>query len=547
MITGKNCVCDAHIAPEREEMDMNHSAFIIPESSSQQPHFEVVNDRRVLYVDGRPFTALTVEIPWWDLIDGRYEETHSVYDALYPAASAMGLNTIKVPVKWSMIETKKGKYDFRYVDHVKSMAEKSGLKVVLGWFGHYASGDGNIYRNLTGEVFAPTYVIEDDETYPRAVDKGGTAHHNCISYAYDAVIDVETEAFKAFMTHVKKVDEGTHTIIMVQVENEIAVFGADRQNRNMWRDHSLAANQAFEDNGFTDDLKFSAWSLSSRWIRKLTEEGNQIYPLPFFANFVGGKLKDGLTGGSPGEDVSTYLEHCPHLDFCGLNLYVQPGRSINDLRGALNGYKTGRNLPSITETNSDLSKMAPRIAYLSIGEYGAPIFAPWALNTSCPTPYQPYVLEDGSTANGAPGLKECYDSINMAMSQISYYAGTDNLKVFMGVQPGDEFSYTIDMKDTKLVVGGETEGQAMILHVHENEFLVIGYRCHVSISTPYATWPALKNIQVEKGSWKANEWSCIGEARYTINQSKHAVGVSLDTAQVVRIHLNKKEECPQVE
>ena len=63
------------------------------------PHFEEASGRKVLYVDGRPFTVLAVEIPWWDLIYGRYKETESAYDDLYPAATKLGLNALKVPVK----------------------------------------------------------------------------------------------------------------------------------------------------------------------------------------------------------------------------------------------------------------------------------------------------------------------------------------------------------------------------------------------------------------------------------------------------------------
>jgi len=122
------------------------------------PHFEAVNGRKVLYVDGRPFTALAVEIPWWNLIYGRYKETENAYDNLYPAAEKIGLNTLKVPIKWSVVEPEKGVYDFSYVDHIKSMAEKHHLKLVLNWFGHYASGDGTIYGNLTGELYAPMYI-----------------------------------------------------------------------------------------------------------------------------------------------------------------------------------------------------------------------------------------------------------------------------------------------------------------------------------------------------------------------------------------------------
>jgi GH35 family endo-1,4-beta-xylanase len=118
------------------------------------PHFEDAKGHKILYVDGRPFTALAVEIPWWDLIYGKYTETQSVYDYVHPVAKKMGLNTLKVSVKWSMVEQERGVYDFSYVDHAKRMAEKHRLELALNWFGHYASGNGTIYRNLMGELFA---------------------------------------------------------------------------------------------------------------------------------------------------------------------------------------------------------------------------------------------------------------------------------------------------------------------------------------------------------------------------------------------------------
>ena len=103
----------------------------IPSSSNLTPHFESVNGRQALFVEGRPFTVLAVEIPWWDLIYGRHAETMRAYDYLYPAARALGLNALKVPIKWSMVEPEKGVYEFTYVDHSKAMAEKHGLKLVL--------------------------------------------------------------------------------------------------------------------------------------------------------------------------------------------------------------------------------------------------------------------------------------------------------------------------------------------------------------------------------------------------------------------------------
>ena len=507
----------------------------IPTSSNLMPHFESVNGRQILFVEGQPFTVLAVEIPWWDLTYGRYTETIHAYDYLYPAAHAMGLNALKVPIKWSTVEPEKSVFDFTYVDHAKAMAEKNGLKLVLNWFGHYASGDGNIYANLTGELYAPLDIVRDEKTYPRAIDADGVAHHNAISYDDDAVIQREVTAFRAFMEHIKKVDAQTRTVVMIQVENEIAVFGADRQNRKLWRDHSPTSNKVFVEKGFTDDLKYSAWRLSSNWIRPLTDAGAEVYPIPFFHNYVGGKLVDWMVGGAPGEDVATALENCPHIAFVGLNLYVPPDSSTNDFRAALTRYQISRNLPSITETNSDRSPVAPRLAYIAVGEFGAPIFAPWALNVSYPDPYQPYVLPDGALANGAHALQDCYKSLGKALSLISFYAGTDKLRVFMSQLPGKSFSTTADVHGAKVTVEGSDDGQAIVIHPTENEFVIVGYRCGISIENEIFAWPGLQRVKVEKGRWVAGGWEKEGEVEYGFNQPHRTLGIELDAPQAVRV------------
>jgi len=508
----------------------------VRKSDNLLPHFETVDGRQVLYVEGLPFTVLAVEIPWMDLVYGRYAETLQAYDYLYPAAEALGLNALKVPIKWSMVEPEKGAYDFSYVDHAKSMAEKHHLKLVLNWFGHYASGNGTIYRNLTGEVFAPFYIISDEKTYPRAVDGDGVSHHNTVSYDYEPVIEREVAAFRAFMEHIKRVDAQTRTILMIQVENEIAVFGADRQNRKLWRDHSPASNLLFAEKGFTDDLRYSAWRFSSNWIRRVTDAGAQVYPLPFFLNYVGGKLADWMVGGAPGEDVATYLENCPFISFIGLNLYLPPESSVNDFRTALTAYRVARNLPAITETNSDRSPVAPRLAYIAIGEFGAPLFAPWALNISYPTSFQPYVLPDGTFAHGAPALRECYASLSKALPQISYYAGTEKLKVFLSRLPGRSFAETKDVNGAKVTVAGEQDGQAIVIHPLPNEFLIVGYRCDVSLWNEQFIWPSMQRVHVEKGHWMGNRWQRDGEPDYGIDQARRTLSVTLDAPQAIRVY-----------
>ena len=511
------------------------------------PHFEEANGRRVLYVDGKPFTVLAVEIPWWDLIYARYKETETAYDALYAAAEQIGLNALKVPIKWSMVEPEKGVYDFSYVDHAKTMAEKHHLRLVLNWFGHYASGDGTIYGNLTGELYAPMYIVQDEKTYPRAVDADGIAHHNAASYDYEPIVEREIAAFRAFMQHIKLVDSQTHTILMIQVENEIAMFGVDRHNPKLWRDHSPAANKRFTDNGFTDDLKFTAWDLSYNWIRRITDAGAEVYPLPFFHNYVGGKVADWMVGGAPGEDVETYLKNCPNISFIGINSYFcaewrtdyscgrESEATVDELREPLLRYRLSRNLPAITEINSGASPVTSRLAYIAVGEFGAPIFAPWALTVSYPESHEPYVLNDGTLANGAFALRDTYYSLSKALPQISYYAGTDKLKVFMSRLPRQRFSQAEDVNGSKVTVTGEDNGKAIVIHLSGHEFLLVGYRASVSFNDLAFQWPDMNSIRVEKVYWAGDHWNKDGEPTYGVDQSKKTLDIELDTAQAIRV------------
>ncbi len=506
-----------------------------PVSRNSAPHFEVMDGRKVLFVDGLPFTALSAETEWNELIHGKYAETMGVYDYTYPAAAKMQLNALKVPVKWSMVEPEEGRYDFAYVDHAKHMAEENHLKLILNWFGHYASGQGTAYRNFTGEVFAPMYIIKDEQRFPRAVDADGKPHPDALSFDYPAIIERETAALRAFLEHIRKVDSATHTVIMIQVENEIAVFGSDRRNPKMWRDHSPAAEKRFREKHFTDDLRYTAWDYAVNWLRPITEAGVKAYPLPFFVNFVGGKLADWMTGGAPGEDVATYLDNCPAIVFAGLNLYVSnpADYSADDFRMALDAYRIGRNLPSLTETNSGNSPLSPRHVFLAVGEYGSPLFAPWSLIVSYPERNQPYVARDGTIGNGAAALTEAYSCLRKALPPISYFGGTDQLKVFLADLPGARFSQTKVMRGVQVSVSGSDNGQAIVIRPSDNEVILVGYRCSATLKTGLLKWPAMEHMQVERGAWAGGEWQA--QSSEPVDQSRPQLKITLTDPDVVRI------------
>ena len=501
----------------------------------QQPHFREAGGKRTLYADGRPFVALTCEIPWGEIKLGKTRETLHAYDPLYPAAKGIGMNAMKVPVKWSCVEYAKGKYDFAYPDHVVDMCRKNGMKAVLGWFGHYASANGNMYDNFSGYTYAPLYIIEDEGKYPRAVDALGRSHHNCACYAHPAIVEAEIEAFMAFMSHLKEIDGAENTVLMIQVENEIALFGMDRQNRNYWRDHHPLADAEFRACGHDDELLFSAQMLCRKWLRPLTEAGRAKYDLPMFVNFVGGKLQDNIVGGSPGEDVATYLDELPGIDFCGLNMYVQPGRSTNDLWAALEAYRVGRNMPCLTECNSDLSGMAARLAFLSIAKFGSPIFAPWALNISYPQPYEPLVNDDGSKGVSWNGLYEPYAALAPITELLARYGGGPRAHAFMPLEPGKRFSQAAQIGGRRVDVNGAAGGQCIVIDAEDGGLYICGYRCSVKVATPNAVYPKCNYVAAESGAYRDGRWAPERAVDIGLSQYEPYVSVGLRDPSAVRL------------
>jgi len=487
-------------------------------SQDMRPHFETVRGRQILFVEGLPFFVLTAELPWHQSHYGRYRETMGDWDYLYPAASKVHLNTLKVPVKWSQVEPEKGVFDFSYVDHVKALADANGLKLILGWFGHYASGtSGTIYSNLDNYLFAPMDIVEDEKTYPRVVDAEGKSHHGCVSYDYDAVIERESAAFRAFMRHIREIDSKTRTVIMIQVENELAVCNG--AGTRMLRDHSPRSNELFKAGGYTDDLKYTAERLASGWLRRVMEAGAQEYALPFY-----------LDAGMPGRDPATYLKLCPRTAFVSNNLYSGSAREA-DLRVRIERYRVDRNIVAISETNSDRSAVAPRLAFLAIGDYAAPLFSPWAFNISWPIRGEPYVLKDGTLANGAFDLMRTYTGVARAAAPIALCAGTDQLKVLL-----DGETRETEVAGAKVSVVYDPGGQLMVLHPEPDEFLVIGWKASVTLETPMAKWPALKKLRVEAGRWEGPRWIPAPDPVYYAVQDERAVRIRLfEEPLVIRI------------
>ncbi|OLB86804.1 MAG: hypothetical protein AUI12_08235 [Acidobacteria bacterium 13_2_20CM_2_57_6] len=144
-------------------------------------------------------------------------------------------------------------------------------------------------------------------------------------------------------------------------------------------------------------------------------------------------------------------------------------------------------------------------------------------------------MSDGTLANGAYALRDTYSSLTKALPQVSYYATTDKLKVFMSRSPGQRFSTTETVNGFPVTVTGENNGQAIVIHPAAHEFLLVGYRTNVSFTDPAFQWPMMKQIRVERLYWAGDHWNPDGEPNYGVDQSKKTLDIDLDTPQAVLV------------
>ncbi len=187
------------------------------------PHLEKQEDAIRLSVDGRPFLVLGGEL-------GNSSAASADYmTPVWPRLKAMHLNTVLMPVYWELIEPRETEFDFSLLDRQIDAARAHDLKLILLWFGSWKNSMSS---------YAPAWVKLDQQRFPRIRDDKGTSHEILTAFS-DNNLQADRKAFVQLMRHLKGYDDKHHTVIMVQVENEVGMLPSAR-------DHHPLANKAFE-------------------------------------------------------------------------------------------------------------------------------------------------------------------------------------------------------------------------------------------------------------------------------------------------------------
>jgi hypothetical protein len=198
------------------------------QNASGVPHLQRQGNATQLIVDGKPYLAMAGEL------SNNAATSLENMDTIWPKLVAGNLNTALIGVTWAQFEPVEGQYNYVQLDGVIAKARENHMHVILIWFASWKNGTSS---------FAPYWVKKDYQRFPRIqINDGKTVSMSgpleLLSTFGDATRDADAKAFGALMKHVGEVDGTQHTVLMVQVENEVGVLRDTR-------DRSPAANRAY--------------------------------------------------------------------------------------------------------------------------------------------------------------------------------------------------------------------------------------------------------------------------------------------------------------
>ncbi|KAK2685867.1 hypothetical protein QWA68_015086 [Fusarium oxysporum] len=464
-------------------------------SSSACPHLEKTAVGTRLVVNDKPFLMLAGELNNSSASSSRY------MSRIWPEAGNNGINTLLAGVSWEMIEPVEDNFDFSELDKVITGAREHSMHLVILWFGSFKNGLS---------TYAPAWVKKNLDRFPRVqILKEDQTRQTIemLSPFSEAAVKADAKAFSKLMDHIKHVDAGFSTVVMVQVENETGVLGDSR-------DRSPLAEAAFKDpvpdtllehlrsitchpqfakrfglprdtknswtsifgNQMAADEAFMAYHISS-YVGKVAAAGKAVHAIPLYTNawlnaddtstldLQGMLLKTGAksipgvypSGGPVAHMMDIWRFNAPSLDFVSPDIY------FHDYESMCQDYTRQGNLLFIPEQRKDA--YGCRRIWLAYGTYDALGTSPFGVDT------------------GVDHVGREYRLLSKVKNDVLRTSIDQRFGFFFDDESGDlsKKSWVKEFGDIKVIVerafvfGRPGPGAGMVIYRGNNKFLLVGY------------------------------------------------------------------------
>jgi len=485
--------------------------------ASEIPHLQKKGTATQLIVDGKPFLMLAGELHNNSATSLEYMKT------IWPGLVQDNFNTILAAVSWNQIEPQEGKFDFTVVDGVIQGARDHNLRLALLWFGSWKNSLSS---------YAPDWVKKDFERFPRAQFEGGVSIEE-LSTLGEASREADARAYAALMRHVKQVDGQHHTVIMIQLENEVgmhtvlcdhspaavaALAGQAPKElmdylqqhketlipefRKVWEAAGFKTSGTWEEvfgKGDSKDSVFMAWNYA-RYMGRVAEAGKAEYPLPIFVNaamYSPGRVPEFTPShGRPWDVVmDIWRAGAPQIDIISPDIY-----SDRDFVAFCAKYTQNGNPLLIPETGGGAAGAVK--ALYAFGRHDAICFSPFGIDRMASN--DPLVSAYGILSQLAPMISEHQG--NGTMSAVMMNAGDPVQKVPVG-------NYTLEVAVLRPrgAAAAEPSPQAtpsvgLFIATGPDEYFVVGNGLTVTFSSKTPGTPLAGLGTVEEGTFVNGRW-----------------------------------------
>ena len=533
---------------------------LFAQQSSTIPHLQKKGTATQLIVDGKPFLILGGEL-------GNSSSSNTDYmNSIWPTLETLNLNTVLAPVYWELIEPQEGKFDFSVVNDLILGARARDIKLVLLWFGSWKN---------SMSCYAPAWVKNDFKRFPRARDNNNKPVE-ILSPFVRANVEADRKAFTELMKFVKKADGENHTVIMVQVENEIGMLPSARDHhpeadkafsseipselaaylkrnkenlmpefRSVWEKNGSKTKgnwkEVFGDNIGTEEI-FMAWYFG-KYVEEITSAGKAEYNLPMFVNAALNRPNK-LPGEYPSAGPLPHLMDIwkaatPSIDILAPDIYFA------DFRERIAMYDRGGNplfLPEVRyESFSGPESYEPACgpkAFYAFGNHDALGFSPFFIESTSDEVKEP--------------ITKSYEILQQITPLILEHQGNKSMKGFLfdkqhqsdTIQLG---GYTIVAKhDYSLGWSPNSKNEiwpitgGLIICVGEGEYFVSGEG--IVLTFPPVNNKTMVGIEtIDEGSFENGTWKPLRKLNGDQSHQGRHLRITTDEPGIQYLKLYKYE------